>query len=127
MIFVVDDDHDLRESLVETLEDEGYDARWARDGQDALAELQRIPVVHLILLDLNMPTMDGQAFRAAIRTDPRRASIPLVVMSGERDWQQIASGLGAAAAFPKPFSVDRLLGMFRRLLNDLEENPGPAR
>jgi two-component system, chemotaxis family, chemotaxis protein CheY len=116
LILVVDDDYDLRESLIDTLEDEGYDVRWARDGLDALAELRGMAAVELILLDLNMPRMDGRAFRTALLADPEWEGVPLVVLSGSEDWQSVSKELKASAAFPKPFSVDQLLRTFRNLL-----------
>jgi CheY-like chemotaxis protein len=108
-VLVVDDDFDLRESLVELLEDEGFEARWARDGSDGLIELKPRPHVQVILLDLSMPTMTGRDFRSEQLADPQLASIPVIVLSGEADYREAAAAIGAAAALPKPFAPDALL------------------
>lgn len=108
-VLVVDDDFDLRESLVDLLEDEGFDARWARDGNDGLIELKSRPHVRVILLDLSMPTMTGTDFRCEQLADPQLASIPVIVLSGDPNYRETAARLGAAAALPKPFAPDALL------------------
>lgn len=109
-VLVVDDDFDLRESLVDLLEDEGFDARWARDGNDGLIELKTRPHVRVILLDLSMPTMTGTDFRSEQLADPLLAAIPVIVLSGQPDYRETAAAIGAAAALPKPFAPDALLG-----------------
>lgn len=109
-MLVVDDDFDLRESLVDLLEDEGFDARWARDGSDGLIELRTRPHVRVILLDLSMPTMTGLDFRSEQLADPQLADIPVIVLSGAADYRETAAAIGAAAALPKPFAPDALLG-----------------
>ncbi len=107
-ILVVDDDRAIRQALSELLEDEGYQVVGARHGQDALAILNAMPAPNLILLDLNMPVMDGFAFRAAQQADPDLQAIPVAVISaGERATS--AARLNAAAFIPKPFDFDLLL------------------
>jgi CheY-like chemotaxis protein len=61
LILVVDDDHDLRELLVSLLDDEGYRTSTAVDGIDAL-EIARRDGPALILVDANMPRLDGAGF-----------------------------------------------------------------
>ena len=82
-VMVVEDDVDIRQALIEILEDHGFGTLAARDGADALNILSHateLPCV--ILLDLMMPVMDGATFRQVQRQDPRLASIPVVVLSG---------------------------------------------
>ena len=80
-ILVVDDDVDLRRSLAEVLTEAGYAVSCARNGEEALRQLQTDRVPSAILLDLAMPVMDGWTFRERMRGDPRLADIPTVVIS----------------------------------------------
>lgn len=80
-ILVVDDDNDIRSTLCEYLEDEGYAVGAAANGQDALEFLREHPTTAVVLLDLMMPVMDGYQFRIEQKSDPAIASIPVVVMT----------------------------------------------
>jgi CheY-like chemotaxis protein len=113
-VLVVEDDVDIRQALVEILEDQGFETLGARDGADALDILSRatdLPCV--ILLDLMMPVMDGAAFREAQRNDPRIASIPVVVLSAYRDVDRHAAPLDAVSVLRKPPSVRELVTVLR--------------
>ena len=127
-VLVVDDDFDLRETLVELLEDEGFDARWARDGSDGLSELKSRGPIDLILLDLRMPGMDGKTFRAEQLADPSTARIPVIVLSADADYLHAAAQIGAAAALSKPFSPDALIDtMLSFLAPSTDERVGESR
>ncbi|HET6150436.1 MAG TPA: response regulator [Polyangia bacterium] len=80
-ILVVDDDPDIRDSLREVLEDEGYTVNTVGNGREALDYLHRSPRPCVILLDLMMPVMDGWQFRREQKQDPAIATIPLVVIT----------------------------------------------
>jgi signal transduction histidine kinase len=110
-ILVVDDDDDLRRALKEELQEQGYDAQEANNGKVALEVLRRWQP-DAIVLDLNMPTLDGWEFRVQQRLNPRLAVIPVVVMSGDESPK--ARAIGAEAFIRKPFSVERLLAAIDR-------------
>lgn len=82
-VLVVEDDHDVRVSVRNTLEDEGYRVLSVTDGRRALELLDRAGVQppDLILLDLMLPVMDGWEFAARLRAIPRLRGIPVAVMS----------------------------------------------
>src|SRR3954462_7421991 len=80
-ILVVDDDPDIRDSLREVLEDEGYSVACVGNGREALEYLHRGPRPRVILLDLMMPVMDGWQFRREQKRDPAIADIPLIVIT----------------------------------------------
>ena len=107
-ILIVEDDRDLRESIVVFLEGEGYRVIEAEDGKEALRCLQSTDVC-LILLDLFMPVMNVWAFRAEQLRDPRLAAIPVVVISADAGTSQKAAALGAVDGMVKPIDFDRLV------------------
>jgi CheY-like chemotaxis protein len=115
-ILVVEDDTDLRRSLAEVLEDEGCEVACARDGQEALQQLESSVAPEAILLDLTMPGMDGWAFRSRQRSDPRLARIPTVVISAAYagDPSGVAP-LAPDAFLSKPFDLGSLIDALKRV------------
>jgi two-component system OmpR family response regulator len=108
-ILIVEDDDQIATVLRDTLCEEGYEARCAANGRLGLSLLQQW-VPHVIILDLMMPVMDGQSFRAAQRALPRPMSDPpVIVLSGARDGHAQAEALAAHAFIAKPFELDDVL------------------
>src|SRR5437588_248629 len=101
-VLVVDDEPSIREVLVLLFEGEGCVVRTAANGLEALAVLQEWQP-DLILLDLMMPVMDAQAFRAQQRRCGAAADVPLVILSAARDASAEAEQLGATTIVQKPF------------------------
>jgi len=111
-ILVVDDDPDIRETLVEILEESGHEALSAANGNEALQTLRGASDPPcLILLDLMMPVMDGRAFREAQLADPALAPIPVIVISAFKDSGQTAQELEVAGHLSKPVTLDALLSV----------------
>jgi CheY-like chemotaxis protein len=81
-IMVVDDDLDVREYLDELLSELGYVVNIAANGEEALDQLHCGYVPKLILLDLEMPVMNGFQFLHSIRANPATAQIPVIIVSG---------------------------------------------
>ena len=122
-VLVVEDDTAVGQVVADLLADEGYQVRWATDGQAALAVLEGWRP-DVIVLDLTMPVMDGRAFRAAQqRLAKEVARVPVVVLSGLRQAHATAEELGAAAALTKPFDLDELVTTIERVL---EQQPSPV-
>ena len=119
-VLVVDDDPQIRACLGEVLEDSGYAVRTAAHGGAALSLLQDWRP-NLILLDLQMPTVDGWAFRRAQLAQESWADIPVVVMSAGYSAHHEATTLAAAAGLEKPFDFDALLEIFAALLGNRRE------
>ena len=114
LILVVDDDRDIRDSLIETLEEHGYTAAGAANGVEALSVLQTSPQQPcLILLDLMMPVMDGQEFREEQLKNPVWAAIPVVVISAYADVDVQARSL-SAEYMRKPLAIRPLIDVVRR-------------
>ncbi|HET9987977.1 MAG TPA: response regulator [Kofleriaceae bacterium] len=114
-VLVVDDDPEIRETMVEVLNDEGYEAIGACDGYQALEQL-RDPEDRwcLVLLDLMMPNMDGRTFRAEQLRDPALAPIPVVIVSAMNDVAATAEELQVSAHMTKPIPLRALIEMVRR-------------
>jgi CheY-like chemotaxis protein len=115
-VMVVEDDSEIRDSLLEILSEAGYQSIGAGNGQEALGRLRALPTLPcLILLDLMMPVMDGVAFREKQLEDPTLAAIPVVVISAARDLAVTARALNAHQHMSKPLDLDVLLELTRRL------------
>lgn len=108
LILVVDDDVNTREAVETLLELDGYRVALARDGQEALELLEGGLAPALIVLDMNMPRMDGAAFRQAQRRRPALANIPVIVCSGGLEHEDRLAALGPVVFLRKPMSVDCL-------------------
>jgi CheY-like chemotaxis protein len=111
-ILVVDDDPDLRRTIVSLLDDEGYVVVEAANGAEALALLHENPSFSLILFDLVMPVMDGWQLRRELAGDAEFSLIPVVAMStywkvGEHKPPQ------AAAFLQKPFEASVLSNLIK--------------
>src|SRR6266511_2943539 len=80
-ILVVEDDEDIRDTIGEILENEGYEVALSENGQQALELLGGLSRPCLLLVDLIMPRMDGWELLKALAQDDRLATIPVVLMS----------------------------------------------
>ena len=117
-ILIVDDNDEVREALGALLVNAGHQVLAAADGREALALLQRCPVLpRLVVLDLMMPGLDGWDFRAEQIRDERLASIPIIVLSAH-PLAMDAKNMGAAAVLLKPSDPDTLLETIRATLRD---------
>ncbi|MBD1401698.1 response regulator [Pelovirga terrestris] len=107
-ILVVDDDQELRTTLVEVLEQEGLQAVAARSADDALERLQ-LETFDLILLDLVMPGTDGMTAIPLIRRQAPRTRI--IIMTAYASVQNAVQSLqqGADDYIVKPFKIDGLM------------------
>ena len=115
-VLVVDDDDDIRTTIRDVLEDQGFTVACAANGREALEMLlrdERKPA--LILLDLTMPQMDGWTFRQEQQKVPRLAQIPVVLFSGHQDAAQAAQSLHAAALMTKPLRLEGLMTLVEQL------------
>ncbi|MCC7106651.1 MAG: response regulator [Chloroflexi bacterium] len=126
-VLVVDDDDMIRDVLRLTLQDEGYDVRVARDGREALEQLEGSPPA-LILLDLMMPRMDGAGFVRELERRGVRSAVSVVVLSAGASGERQATALRADGFVPKPFDLDLLLAVLADARAPGGDGaPGPAR
>ena len=106
-ILLVDDDVDERDAIALLLEFEGAEVAVAGDGEEALNALRADPLRCLILLDLDMPVMDGFEFRRR-QLRSAMAGIPVVVVSNHPDLVTAVRGMWARAALRKPVEAEVL-------------------
>lgn len=115
-ILTVDDSRTMRDMLLMTLVDAGYEVVQAEDGEDGLAKLgDRRP--DAIITDINMPKLDGFGFIEAVRADPANSSLPILVLTteSEMDRKERARAAGATGWIVKPFNPTKLLDALRRV------------
>src|SRR2546429_6077682 len=109
-LLVVDDEPDIRDSLRDALEDEGYRVAVARNGKEALETLPTLAQPVAVILDIIMPVMSGAEFYAAIQADPRYARTPVLISTS--DASRAPSGV---LLMKKPIDLDRLLDTVAKL------------
>ncbi|GJD79429.1 response regulator [Methylobacterium gregans] len=112
VVLLVDDDPAARELLGRFLEREGFHVRTANDGRAGLT-LARALKPRAILLDVEMPRMDGWAVLHAVRSDPDLAAIPVIMTSVVAE-QGLGQALGATDYFVKPIDWERMKGLMER-------------
>ena len=118
LVLVVDDHTDLRKFTANVLAINGYDVIEAGDGQDALASLrQHAP--DLVILDLNMPVMDGWQFLAEQQRLPggHLPAIPVLLVTGTDRADKEALKLKAVGLVKKPFDPDELVTAVEKALH----------
>jgi len=117
-VLIVDDDHDMRAALSETLEMEGHKTKCVANGQEALDHLRTGETPCVILLDLMMPVMNGWQFREHQLGDEALAAIPLVVITADGNAARKARDLSADGFLQKPLRPDELLATVAKYCSD---------
>lgn len=109
-VLVIEDDEYSRDALAHLLASEGYDAQSAHDGEAGLEKAKETNP-DVIVLDLNLPGIDGKQVIKMIRGDESIASIPILVVTGDDDKAaQAAVDIGADGYLTKPVEFDTLIG-----------------
>lgn len=115
-ILIVDDDSDLRTAAAELLHQEGFVVHEAEDGAAGLSAVLSL-VPDLVLLDLNLPRLEGPEVLRRIREAPHTSGVPVVVVSGQlEEYRPKLAGLLYHAELPKPCLPEDLLASIRTVL-----------
>jgi chemotaxis family two-component system sensor histidine kinase/response regulator PixL len=117
-ILIVDDSAALRRTLALTLQKSGYRVLQARDGREALEQLQQTKNIQLVICDVEMPNMNGFEFLGQRRKYAEIMTIPVAMLTsrGSDKHRQLASHLGANAYFTKPYIEQQFLTAIRDLI-----------
>ena len=116
-VLVVEDEEDIQELIQYNLAREGYKVSSAFTGEDAVEMARRQPP-ELVILDLMLPGMDGFEVCKALRTHPKTAHVPVVMLTAKGEEVDIVTGLelGADDYLTKPFSPRVLVARIRAVL-----------
>ncbi len=117
-ILVVEDQEDNRQIIRDMLSTSDYQITEAEDGEEALAAVAKHRP-HLILMDIQMPVLDGYEATRRIKADPGLRAIPIIAitsyaLSGD---EQKARAAGCDDYVPKPYSPRQLLAKIRQYLS----------
>lgn len=116
-ILVVDDDEIMRSALKRILENEGYKVIMAVDGLE-LSKVLETTRLDLILLDVNLPWVDGYELCRLIKDHHALKEVPLVLVSARKSKQDIQQGFDAGCNdyVTKPFDIEYMTGVINRML-----------
>jgi len=119
-LLLAEDDEFSRDMLVRRLERHGFEMIAAADGREAvLAARQHRP--DLIIMDLDMPVLDGRSAMRQLKSDPHTFKIPIIVLTAHAEPEEVAEAVshGCAAYETKPI-------ILKRLMERIQEVLGPA-
>lgn len=116
-ILAVDDDEVMRSALKRVLEAEGYEVVLAEDGLE-LSKMLENSTFDLILLDINLPWVDGYELCTLLKNHATLSAVPLIMISGQKDKEAIEKGFAAGCDnfVPKPFEVDHITSVIKEAL-----------
>jgi DNA-binding response OmpR family regulator len=120
-ILIAEDDQDIRELVVLTLQFSGFDVVSVEDGSLAVEKAQS-QSFDLILMDVRMPRMTGYEACRRLKEMDATKNIPIIFLSAKGQEQEIQTGLNAGAAdyILKPFAPDTLVNTINKVLNKAE-------
>ena len=124
---VVDDEEDVRELVAVVLRHAGLSVTLAPSGVAALEELETGFVPDIVVLDVQMPELDGWDTLAAIRAAPRTRDVPVVMCSVRAQPADIERGraLGCNGYVTKPFAIEDLADRVRAVLDGRRQGVDP--
>lgn len=118
-ILIAEDDQDIRELVMLTLQFNGYDVVSAVDGAQAVAKAQE-DTFDLILMDVRMPRMTGYEACRQLREMEATRDVPIIILSAKGQESEIQAGIDAGATqyILKPFAPDLLARKISEVLNN---------
>ncbi|MGK7876837.1 MAG: response regulator transcription factor [Xenococcaceae cyanobacterium] len=116
-VLVVEDSVAQRQMILDLLKDSGLKVEEARDGIEALEQIQKFSP-DLVVLDIVMPRMNGYEVCRRLKADPKTKNVPVVMCSskGEEFDRYWGMKQGADAYIAKPFQTIELIGTVKQLL-----------
>ncbi len=113
-ILVVDDDHNLRQTIQWVLEEEGFSVWTAGDGQEAV-EQAMAQQPGLVILDMGLPLLDGSEVAAQVQARYGDA-VPLILITADGQAEEKSRRVSAASFLRKPFDIDELVDAVQQAL-----------
>jgi two-component system, OmpR family, aerobic respiration control protein ArcA len=119
-ILVIEDDETQRLSLKRILEAEGYTTLMAADSAELTAVLDEEKELHLILMDIGLPWINGFELAEMMKQHQDLKKLPLVFLSAQAEQEDFdkARAVGAADYIKKPFDIEKLKTVISKLLSD---------
>lgn len=119
-ILIVDDAVALRQTLALTLERAGFRVLQARDGREAIEQLQQSASVQLVVCDIEMPNMNGFEFLSQRRQDPQLSRVPVAMLTSRSSQKHrwLAMQLGASGYFTKPYLEQEFVGSLKDIIQE---------
>lgn len=122
-VLLAEDDSAMREMLATVLAADGYEVIEARDGDELISRLHDLATMPhgrdtlaVVISDVRMPKLDGLDVLTALRCASWRTPVILITAFGDEGLHREARALGATELLDKPFSLDRLLSLLRRIV-----------
>lgn len=117
-VLVIDDSMTVRQVVSAALDSAGYQVIQAKDGLDAIAQLQQHPEIELITCDVEMPRLNGFEFLMRYEQEAQLTQVPVIMLTSRSNekHQQLAKQLGAAAYLTKPFDQSELVQFVNQLI-----------
>ncbi len=122
-LLIVDDSIALRQTLALTLQKAGFRVLQARDGQEAIAQLEKNTTIKLVVCDVEMPNMNGFEFLTHRRQDPSLSRTPVVMLTSRSSdkHRRLAMHLGANGYFTKPYLEQEFISALKDTLARSQE------
>ena len=130
-ILVVDDEREVLELTKRKLDRLGYEVFTAINGQEALGIVRKDPPPDLILLDVQMPVMNGYSFMLELKRMKDRKSVPVIVTTAYSEMQPIFTLKGVRGYLVKPIKMEELVEKIQQCLGksspspEIQENRSP--
>jgi two-component system chemotaxis response regulator CheY len=115
-VLIVDDSEIIRQQIRRALADAGIDVIEACDGVDGLERIAQHDDLSLLVLDINMPRMNGLEMLDALKKDAKSANLPVLILTTEAQQSMVARAkqAGAKAWLIKPVKMDQFVGIVKR-------------
>jgi two-component system, chemotaxis family, chemotaxis protein CheY len=116
-VLVVDDSKSILAILKSILKEYKYEVTEAEDGLAGLQRLSKSDSFEFIMVDMNMPMMNGIDFIRCVRSNPKYTEIPIIMITTQSEVENIikAMDVGATAYLLKPFTKDTIVGKLQQL------------
>jgi two-component system chemotaxis response regulator CheY len=116
-VLVVDDSATVRQQVAMALTQVGFDVVEAQDGQSGAETIARDATISLVICDVNMPRMNGLEMLAHVKSDPKHAALPILMLTteGQPALMRKAKEAGAKGWIVKPFNAALLVTTVQKL------------